>query len=209
MSRSVSLVTLAVLGTVAAATPALAAPIVGGVTSVTVAPSFLSALGTLGLTPSTLGSGFITTPNPTDVVLNFPITGGTVGEEVLHAGSGLRLAASSSIWVDLTDFVIDLDNPTGIVLTGGVSTNGINPPFTAPAGIQLFNIDGALTLTLADTAADALETFFGLPSTVQLNGALVGTANVAAQVPEPASLALFLAGLAGVAASRRVTRKAA
>ena len=117
----------------------------GGTTAVALDQGFVDALGTLGLTPGTVGDAELT-PEGSAV---FPITGGTVTVfdketgykpyvqgTVFHEGSGLSLTAGGTT-VELTDFTIDPGTPSR--LFGNVSVNGELAVASAP----LFDLDGS------------------------------------------------------------------
>jgi hypothetical protein len=165
----------------------------GRTTSVALDAGFAKALGTLDLTPGTIGDAELTKGGS----LVFPITGGNVTYytpgsvspyvqgEIDHEGSGLSLTGGGKE-VDLTDFVID---PGRSVLTGKVSVDGKVAAKSAP----LFFLDGrtlqplktgnngtailqGTTVELKQEAADLLNTTFG---TDALRGGLVvGVANI-------------------------------
>lgn len=97
-----------------------------GITSVKLAPSFLSALGSLGGKPGTVEPGRLVARNG-DTLAVFPITDGaldlgTVKGEVDHAG-GLSLTAGKTE-VDLTAFAIEIYPNATPVLTGLVTVDG-------------------------------------------------------------------------------------
>src|ERR1700735_2597196 len=91
-----------------------------GRTTVTLASSFVSALGSLGVTPGTV--------SPTQLhgaTVDFPVTGGaidldTAAGQILHSG-GLTLTAGSTK-VELQSFIID--TTAAPVITGLVSVDG-------------------------------------------------------------------------------------
>jgi hypothetical protein len=92
----------------------------GGRTTVTLASSFVSALGSLGVTPGTV--------SPTRLyegTVNFPVTGGaidlaTAAGQVLHSG-GLTFTAGQTE-VTLQSFIIDTTGKP--MITGLVSADG-------------------------------------------------------------------------------------
>jgi PEP-CTERM motif len=203
-----SLIATAAAMTFAAASVAQAAalPIVGGVTSVTVtsAPT-LTALG-LGFAP--LGSAVASPGSAGTPLVYFPVTGGSIDTAsfagtIAHNGSGIRLFNSTAS-ANLTDFLINTS--TG-VLSGSVAFGT-----TTLTGVPLFNLSasGVITspfnLTVTAAAGGALSTIFGIPN---ITGAVLGTANtipITTAVPEPATVASMLAGLAlmgGMLARRR------
>lgn len=116
----------------------------GGSTSVALDPAFVEALGTLGLTPGTVGDAALEGTS-----VSFPITGGTVTVfdketgykpyvqgTLFHAGSGLSLTAGETT-VELTNFTIDPGTPSR--LFGDVAVNGEQAVASAP----LFDLDGS------------------------------------------------------------------
>ena len=115
----------------------------GGSTAVALDANFVSALGTLGLTPGTIGGATLT-----DGSISFPITGGTVTVfdkssgyrpyvqgTLLHQNSGLSLTAGGTT-VELTNFTVDPGTPAR--LFGDVAVNGQQAAASAP----LFDLDG-------------------------------------------------------------------
>ena len=161
----------------------------GGATSVQLAPSFVGALGSLGVTPGAVSPGRLVTRNKA-VVASFPITTGeidlgTVKAEIDHAG-GLSLTAGST-QVELTSFIIDLTG-TSPVLTGLITVNGDlvgrAPLFDLNLGSakiaskeQRFKVtDVAVTLT--DVAAGKLNSVFRINALTR--GLAIGTATVRA-----------------------------
>jgi hypothetical protein len=149
----------------------------GGDTAVTLDAGFVSALGTLGLTPGVTGTA---TLDGTTGVVDFPITGGTVTlydresgyrpwvqGVVFHDGSGLTLAAGGTT-VELSDFVIDPGKPAR--LFGDVTVNGELAAPHAP----LFNLDGS-TLSAPTMGADGSAVLDG--TTVKLSDEAAGLLN--------------------------------
>jgi hypothetical protein len=160
----------------------------GGSTAVALDADFVAALGTLGLTPATLGDATLA-----DGSISFPITGGTVTlfdkssgyrpyvqGTLLHEGSGLSLTAGGTT-VELTGFTIDPGTPAR--LFGDVAVNGQQAVASAP----LFDLDGTTlnpismdaegnavlqgtTVKLSPEAAELLNSTFG---TDALQGGLV------------------------------------
>ncbi|MEH3054247.1 MAG: hypothetical protein PGN13_09615 [Patulibacter minatonensis] len=122
-------------------------------TQVTLDSGFVSALGTLKLTPAPVGDATISKAG----VAKFPITGGNVTYytpgtvspyvqgEIDHDGSGLSLTAAGGPKVELTDFVVD---PGKSVLTGKVTVDGKVAAESAP----LFFLDGRTLKPLATGA---------------------------------------------------------
>lgn len=116
----------------------------GGTTAVALDQGFVDALGTLGLTPGTIGEASLN-----DGSVSFPITGGTVTVfdkdsgyrpyvqgTLLHQGSGLTLTAGDTA-VALTNFTVDPGTPSR--LFGDVAVNGQPVVASAP----LFDLDGS------------------------------------------------------------------
>ena len=115
----------------------------GGSTAVALDANFVSALGSLGLTPGTVGDATLA-----DGSVSFPITGGTVTVfdkssgyrpyvqgTLLHQNSGLSLTAGGTT-VELTNFTVDPGTPAR--LFGDVAVNGQQAAASAP----LFDLDG-------------------------------------------------------------------
>jgi hypothetical protein len=137
----------------------------GRSTAVALDPGFLSALGSLKLTPGTVGDATISKSG----TASFPITGGNVTYyepgttspfvqgEINHDGSGLSLKGGGKT-VRLTDFVID---PGASVLTGTVTVDGEEAAAAAP----LFFLDGR-TLQPLETKDDGTAVLAG--TTVKL-----------------------------------------
>jgi len=160
----------------------------GGSTAVALDADFVAALGTLGLTPGTLGDATLA-----DGSISFPITGGTVTVfdkssgyrpyvqgTLLHQNSGLSLTAGGTT-VELTNFTVDPGTPAR--LFGDVAVNGQQAAASAP----LFDLNGSTlnpismdaegnavlqgtTVELSPEAADLLNSTFG---TDALQGGLV------------------------------------
>jgi hypothetical protein len=171
----------------------------GGDTAVTLDAGFVSALGTLGLTPGVTGTA---TLDGTTGVVDFPITGGTVtlydretGYRpwvqgiVFHDGSGLTLAAGGTT-VELSNFAIDPGKPAR--LFGDVTVNGELAAPNAP----LFNLDGSTlsaptmdadgsavldgtTVKLSDEAAALLNSTFQTDALA--GGLVIGTSTITVQ----------------------------
>lgn len=113
----------------------------GQATQITLDKGFVKALGQLGLTPGTTGSGKLAKG-----ALRFPITGGNVtvfepGEvspyvigQIQHEGSGLTLSAGGTT-VRLSGFNVD---PGSSRVYGDVAVDGK----TAATSAYLFRLDG-------------------------------------------------------------------
>jgi len=181
---------------VSPAVHAQALPIVGGVTSVTLtaAPTLVGA----GLSVAGVGTAQISPGSDGIPLAYFPVTGGSINTatfagSIQHAGSGLSLTSSSAS-ATLTNFLINTVTGTlsGVVSFGGTTLNDV-PLFTlGSSGVAT----SPFSLTLTPTAGAALATIFGIPN---LAGAVIGSANsipITAAVPEPATAASMLAGLA-------------
>ena len=125
----------------------------GDSTAVKLDAGFVSALGSLKLTPGVVGTAKLTEGS-----LIFPITGGNatyytpgsrtpyVESSIKHDGSGISLTDGKTK-VELTNFVVDAGTS---MLTGDVSANGASVVKGAP----LFFLDGS-TLKPLDTASEA------------------------------------------------------
>ena len=162
----------------------------GGRTNVALAGSFVSALGSLGVTPGTVGATQLRSG-----IVNFPVTGGaidldTAAGQILHSG-GLTLTAGKTE-VTLQSFIIDTTSTP--VITGLVSVNGKLvgrlPLFdlALPSGLTLplKPSNGQLTLksvgvTLDSAAAGALNSVFNV--TAFKGGFGIGTAQVIIDLP--------------------------
>jgi hypothetical protein len=164
----------------------------GRTTAVALDGGFVEALGTLKLTPGTVGDAELTKAGS----LVFPITGGNVKYykpgtvspyvqgEIDHEGSGFSLTGGGKK-VELTDFVID---PGKSVLTGNVSVDGKE----AANGAPLFFLDGrtleplkagdgtavleGTTVKLKQEAADLLNETFGTDALKA--GLVIGVATI-------------------------------
>ena len=162
----------------------------GGRTNVALASSFVAALGTLDVTPGTVG--------PTQLkngVVNFPVIGGaidldTAAGQILHSG-GLTLTAGQTV-VTLQSFIIDTTSTP--VITGLVSVDGKLvgrlPLFdlALPSGltVPLKPANGQLLLkgvgvTLDSAAAGALNSVFKVSAFK--GGFGIGTAQVLIDLP--------------------------
>jgi hypothetical protein len=160
-----------------------------GLTKVTLDPSLLSALDTLGVKLSKLAPATLLAPKKG--IVGFPIVGGIFDPgagsgEITHRG-GLVLCAGET-QVVLSDFLIELPTASDPVLTGLVTVDGGYvgrvPLFAvdlAGASIKqkrwVFNVSN-VALTLTADAAVALNTIFGV--TAFTEGAAVGKAHVCA-----------------------------
>jgi hypothetical protein len=166
----------------------------GGTTAVALDADFVAALGTLGLTPGTIGGATLA-----DGSISFPITGGTVTVfdkasgykpyvqgTLFHQGSGLSLTAAGTT-VELTNFTVDPGTPAR--LFGDVSVNGELAVPSAP----LFDLNGntlepitvdssgnailqGTTVELSPEAAELLNTTFGTDALA--GGLVIGIATI-------------------------------
>ncbi len=154
----------------------------GGETQVVLASSFVSALGSLGVTPGSVGLAHLYKG-----VATFPITVGLANlsqpkAEIGHLG-GLSLTAGKTV-VNLLNFEIEVVDSTPVI-TGIVTVNG-----SIVDRLPLFNITGigniyqpykealsiqGVTLTLTSGAATALNGVFG--TTALTGGFNIGTAS--------------------------------
>lgn len=193
-----------------AASPASAAPvIVGGDTVVEITFDLAGA----GLTPTLLGDTTATSSG----FLNFPVTGGDLGSgRIEHENSGVRLSAGPAS-IDLTNFIIDISNPSAGQILADVSASDGTTATDAP----IFSFDLTTVLNPFDLANPSLELFFtalaasvldgvfAAPgTTLGLSGVKFGEAATAPEAPLPAAAWMFLAG-AGAFAAQRKLRKAA
>jgi hypothetical protein len=147
----------------------------GGSTAVALDANFVKALGTLGLTPATLGNATLANGS-----VSFPITGGTVTVfdkksgyrpyvqgTLLHQNSGLSLTAGGTT-VELTNFTIDPGTPAR--LFGDVAVNGKQAAASAP----LFDLDGT---TLKPITVDGSGNAILQGTTVKLSPEAAGVLN--------------------------------
>ena len=166
----------------------------GGSTAVALDADFVAALGSLGLTPATVGDATLA-----DGSVSFPITGGTVTVfdkssgyrpyvqgTLLHQNSGLSLTAGGTT-VELTNFTVDPGTPAR--LFGDVAVNGQQAAASAP----LFDLNGSTlepismdaegnavlqgtTVELSPEAAALLNTTFGTDALA--GGLVIGIATI-------------------------------
>ena len=147
----------------------------GGSTAVALDSNFVTALGTLGLTPGTIGNATLANGS-----VSFPITGGTVTVfdkssgyrpyvqgTLLHQNSGLSLTAGGTT-VELTNFTVDPGTPAR--LFGDVSVNGSQAAASAP----LFDLDGT---TLNPITMDSSGNAVLQGTTVKLSPEAAGLLN--------------------------------
>ncbi|MDZ7636672.1 MAG: PEP-CTERM sorting domain-containing protein [Bryobacterales bacterium] len=180
---------------------AVAAPLTGGSTSVTLTDEIVATNPNLGLIGTATLSG---------ATVSFPITGGEADPATLagtfeHAGSGLSLTdggvtlSVENLLVDTVQGLIFAD----IVLNGTMAGN-------AP----VLAIGSGLELTLTAPAIAALSSAFNL-APADLEGLVIGTASIApefddtAPIPEPSTWMMLLTGMAAVGLGRRAFQKKA
>jgi hypothetical protein len=166
----------------------------GQATSVALDPGFVSALGTLKLTP-----GLIGTAKMSGTTVSFPITGGNatiykkgsvnpyVQGTIDHNGSGLSLTGGG-ITVKLQNFVVHPgknSNLTGQVVAGGKTMNDVKLFDLDGSTLKTPTISSAGVATLTGTrvlvsagAAQLLDTTF--KTTAVKAGLLVGVATIKA-----------------------------
>lgn len=200
VSRSI-LATAALAATALFATPAAAADIVGGSTSVTLtaAPTLTAA----GVSVAPTGSASVSLSGGLPVV-TFPITGGSTNPAtntalIFHNGSGLSFSNGLGATLNIGNFVIDT---SALTISGFASANG-----GAASNLTLFNLGSGNTLLLSSGAASAFNSVFGLnlAAGTQIGTASVNPITATAAVPEPGTwmLMLFGFGAAGYAIRRQ------
>ncbi len=170
----------------------------GDTTEVALDQGFVDALGTLKLTPGTVGTGELK-----DGALIFPITGGNVRVyepgsvdnyvqgAILHEGSGLSLSGGGTK-VDIGNFIVD---PGASVVYGDVNVDGA----PAAVGVPIFDLNGntlqgldtsseqgkailqGSEVLMSDTAAGLLNDTFKTDAVK--GGLLVGTATITVALP--------------------------
>lgn len=143
----------------AAEAPLASIPSLHGVdTAVLLDADFAAALGTLGLTPGTVGTATLEEGS-----LHFPITGGNVDYydpngtvrpyvqgSLEHEGSGFSLTAGDTV-VELTNFTID---PGTSELFGDVTVNGES----AATQVKIFDLYGGTLKPLKMDGDNAILT---------------------------------------------------
>lgn len=204
LRRTIALVAGATLSGVASI--ALATPISGGVTTVTLDEAIAEAVIGAGVTPSAIGIGTLD-----GLTFEFPITGGDLSDEVIpgstieHDGSGIQFAAGD-ISLTIGDFLIDT---TTLVISGfALSMNPVvGDAVDIPGGVPLFglgiNAEEGLpfVVSLTGTAASVLNDTFG--TDLFSDGLRIGTAGTAPSVvSEPG-----VAGLLGASALALLLRR--
>jgi hypothetical protein len=157
-------------------------PIIGGMTTLTLTGA--ASLQSLGITETPLGSASMYAEHKGPVV-NFAITGGTVGEDgtvILNEGSGLELSKGTNS-VDFRDFLFDTKNGQ---VDADVYANGalVVDQYGVPAIDAVFDIGHDMKLTLTGPAANELNKVFG--TTAFADGTLIGTATtLPIELPAP------------------------
>lgn len=151
--------------------------IVGGATSVTFNPTFLS----LGLNVTPIGSATLDGATAT-----FPITGGTLNTNtslalIEHDGSGLTLDDGTS-FLDLENFLINTGTPG---ITGDATLDG-----GFVGNVPLFELGAGLEVLLTAAAADVLDATFLGDTNALVGGEEIGNAVTSPVVPEPSTLLL-------------------
>lgn len=194
--RSLGSAMFAISGPVLLSIPLCAAPVTGGMTTVSVDQSTLATLTGAGFTLAPVAPASVASTSPLEV--SFPITGGNTTSMIDHSG-GLSLTESGKT-VTLANFIINVPEN---VLTGAVTVNNATTD-----GVTLFNIGSGADLTISSALAGDLTSVYGLPD---LTGANLGTAIVMATTgssatPEPASFALLGLGLFGAGIAARKIR---
>lgn len=194
--RSLGSAMFAISGPVLLSIPLCAAPVTGGMTTVSVDQSTLATLTGAGFTLAPVAPASVVSTSPLEV--SFPITGGNTTSMIDHSG-GLSLTESGKT-VTLANFIINVPEN---VLTGAVTVNNATTD-----GVTLFNIGSGADLTISSALAGDLTSVYGLPD---LTGANLGTAIVMATTgssatPEPASFALLGLGLFGAGIAARKIR---
>ncbi|MDH6235579.1 hypothetical protein [Cryobacterium sp. CG_9.6] len=158
--------------------PLASIPTLTGVdTSVLLDADFAAALGTLGLTPGTVGTATLEEGS-----LHFPITGGNVDYfdpngtvrpyvqgSLEHDGSGFSLTAGETV-VELTNFTID---PGTSELFGDVAVNGES----AATQVLLFNLYGGTLEPLQMDGDNAILTGTTVHISAEAAGLLNATFN--------------------------------
>ena len=192
LSLSASLVAVCMILTPSSVKAQNSQTIEGGLTTVSLSKGFVSALGTLGVTPGTVGPSVLYGGNA-----YFPVTSGivdldTANLQILHSG-GLTLTAGSTK-VTLSSFIIDTTggSPTisGLVTANGTLLGRVTLfNLTLPSGITLplkptfgiLELNG-VGVTLSSTAATDLNSVFKVSAfTPNFN---IGTASVTAYLPD-------------------------
>lgn len=175
--------------------PAMASPIVGGSTSITLTDDFAS----LGFTITPLGGASLS-----HATLSFPITGGSIDETTLlgtfeHEDSGAELSDGTNRLQFLNLVVNTL---TGRVFAM-VQVNGVHE---GSPSVFVLGDDQSLRLSIPLVALAAAA--FGLESST-LSGLVAGSANIEATsqaegaVPEPSTLLMLTSGVALLWMGRR------
>jgi hypothetical protein len=167
-------------------------PITGGKTTLTLTGA--AALQQMGITETALGSATMHVQAHVPV-LQFDITGGTVGDDgtvILDQGSGLELSKGTGT-VDFRDFLFDTANGQ---VDANIYANGVEvaDPFGVVDMQAVFDIGPDMTLTLTAGAASLLDST--LKTQAITGGTLIGTAKTS-PIELPAPIAAFLAHTTG------------
>jgi MYXO-CTERM domain-containing protein len=205
---------LCLVAAFAFASSAVAAPIIGGTTTVVLDEAVAGVVIGAGVTPSAIGTGSLS-----GLAFDFPITGGNLSEAVIpgstiaHDGSGIAFTAGvAALFVG--NFLIDT---TSLIISGyALSLNpAIGAPIAAGSGVPLFSLSLNTSpglpfiVSLTDAAAGVLNDTFG--TDLFSGGLAIGTAGTAPQVSvsEPGTAALLGALMLGLFATRRRRSKVA
>jgi hypothetical protein len=169
-------------------------------------------LAAAGLTPSLLGDAEV----DGNGFLAFPITGGDLGAGLIeHDDSGVRLAATAdpSLYIDLENFLIDISDPAASAIFADISTsidgligNAAVFTFDLTTVANPFDLNNpSIELLFSMAASPLIVDFFGLPGNAeQLAGVQFGLAATSpAEIPLPAAVWLFAAGIGGLAFAGR------
>ena len=195
-----------------------AAPITGGETLVQLDGGVAGAIIGAGVTPSAFGTGAF---DINTLTFSFPVTGGDLsaavipGSSIEHDGSGITFSAGTT-GLTIGNFVIDTDTLT---ITGFANSSNpaVGNALNIDSGVPLFTLatgsmvaDFPFLTSLTDVAASVLNDTFGVSLfTPGLTIGVAATLPTVAAVPEPATLALLLLGLAAIGwrtANARQTR---
>jgi hypothetical protein len=178
--------------------------IVGNTTEIEVTAD----LAGLGLTPSVFGSATAGTSAGGNLLLGFPITGGTLETDtgnalIEHEGSGASLTDGTTT-VNAGNFLINTA-PTVATVFGDVDVDGSLvgsdlPLFTLGAGNALPGVQ----LLISPTLAGALTGVFGAPDLTNAEFGYARPDVAAVPLPAGAWLVLTALGALGLARARRI-----